>query len=76
MSRGIFLPGDKLLCTGNTGCLFCQRSRYKRKRLLLPEYGMAFCRDESVVSVMIITALGSIGDKPRPVPARAVVCIY
>lgn len=31
---------------------------------------------ESVFSVMIITAQGSIGDKPRPVPARAVVCIY
>ncbi|KDW96715.1 hypothetical protein AC17_4077 [Escherichia coli 2-210-07_S3_C2] len=38
--------------------------------------GWHFAVTESVVSVMIITALGSIGDKPRPVPARAVVCIY
>ncbi|HAH5176524.1 TPA: hypothetical protein HIB58_004776 [Escherichia coli] len=38
--------------------------------------GWRFAVTESVFSVMIITAQGSIGDKPRPVPARAVVCIY
>ena len=43
---------------------------------VLPEYGMAFCRDGISIFSDDYYCAGSIGDKPRPVPARAVVCIY
>lgn len=74
MSRGIFLPGDKLL-TIQVVC-FVSEAGINGRGCCCRNMGWHFAVTESVVSVMIITALGSIGDKPRPVSARAVVCIY